>query len=137
MKKKFDIQLMGFITTFERLTGAHAKDIFYDKDKRLVFIVNHGEAGKAIGKKGSNINKLSYMIKKNIKIIEYNDDLIAFVKNIIEPLKADSYELEGEQLVIKSVSKTVKAALIGRDRANLKQLNAIVKRYFPIDVVVS
>ncbi len=127
---KYDLQLIGFITTFENLTRASVKDAFLDKHHQLVFVVKQGEAGKAIGKHGSMIRKVSYLLKKKIKIIEYNDNVIEFVKNAIDPLKA-SLEEDGDTIILHADSTQTKAMLIGRNRENLEQLNALVQRYFP------
>ena len=134
---KLDQRLIGFITLFENLTMAKIKDAFIDKKERVVFIVDEGEAGKAIGKNGSNIKRISKMIKKTIKIIEYSSDVIEFIKSIIDPIKADSYDLNDNTVIIKSKDLHIKAMLIGRDRRNLIELNELVKKYFNnIDVKV-
>ena len=127
---KLDQKLIGFITLFENLTRAKVKDAFFDQKDRVVFIVNEGDAGKAIGKYGSNIKRISNMIKKNIKIIEFNGNVIEFIKSIVDPIKADSYELKDNIVIIKSKDLHTKAVLIGRDRRNLIELNSLVKRYF-------
>ena len=67
IKIKFDIELMKFISLFEKITKINAKDCFKSGAK-LVFIVNPGYIGKAIGKGGVNIKKLESLFKKKIKI---------------------------------------------------------------------
>lgn len=127
---KLNQKLIGFITLFENLTGAKIKDAFIDKKERVVFIVNEGHAGKAIGKHGSNIKRISGMIKKNIKVIEFSDNVTEFIKSIIDPIKADSYDLNDNMVIINSKDLHIKAMLIGRDKRNLIELNELVKRYF-------
>jgi len=51
LSTKLDQKLIGYITVFENLTKARVKDIFLTEDQ-LVFIVQGGDAGKAIGRKG-------------------------------------------------------------------------------------
>jgi len=127
---KLDQRLIGFITLFENLTRAKVKDAFIDKKERVVFIVNEGDAGKAIGKNGSNIKRISKMIIKTIKIIEYSSDVVEFIKSIIDPIKADSYDMNNNIITINSKDLHIKAMLIGRDRRNLIELNELVKKYF-------
>ena len=66
---KLDKQTIGYINVFERHTGILVKDCFSD-DGKLIFIVNEGSIGKAIGKGGSNVRSLSKALKKAI-IIHY------------------------------------------------------------------
>ena len=80
VKIKFDIDLMKFISIFDKITKVHAKDCFKQGEK-LVFIVKKGKAGMPVGKKGMNIKTLEKILKKKIKIVEHSEDLIEFVKN--------------------------------------------------------
>ena len=70
MNTKLDIKAIGLITTFEKITRSHVKTVFFDKTNQIVFIVKEGEAGKAIGKGGSNIKRLSALMKKKVKAQE-------------------------------------------------------------------
>ena len=135
MMRKFDTRLIGFITTFENITNARVKDAFIEKDQ-LVFIVDEGDAGKAIGKRGAKIKMISRLLKKKIKIIEFNSDVKEFVKNIIDPLRADDIEVNENKVNVKSRDLRIKSLLIGRNRENLKNLNNTVKKYFNVEVVV-
>ena len=131
IKIKFDIDTMKFISLFEKITHVNAKDCFKQKE-RIVFIVNEGLAGKAVGKKGMNIKKLESLFKKKIKIVEYNPDLIRFVNNVIHPLKAKEIIENEDIIVITPVDSQTRGYLIGREAVNLRQFEEIVKRYFDI-----
>lgn len=133
---KLDIQLIGFVNTFERITKARVKDCFFDKNKNLVFLVKEGDLWKAVGKKGANVQKLSNMLKKKIRIIEFSDDVKKFVRNVIMPFKVDEIVEEDGKVVLKSKDSKVKGLIIGRDKKNLEELNSIVKKYFNVEVVV-
>ncbi|MEK6937307.1 MAG: NusA-like transcription termination signal-binding factor [Nanoarchaeota archaeon] len=127
---KLDITIIGYITTFENVTKTDVKECFYNKNKQLVFIVKEGQGRKAVGKKGLHIRKLERLIKKKIKIIEFNSKVEEFVKNIIFPLKSPEVKLEEDVLKVKTDSMQLKALLLGREKANLKELQEIVGRYF-------
>ncbi|MBW2996174.1 NusA-like transcription termination signal-binding factor [Candidatus Woesearchaeota archaeon] len=131
IKIKFDIDLMKFISLFEKITKVNAKDCFKQHEK-IVFIVPEGKAGIAVGKKGMNIKKLEGILKKKVKIVEYSDDLIEFVKNVIHPLGAKEItEDDGIVTIIPPDSQT-RGYLIGREAINLRGFEDIVKRYFDI-----
>lgn len=134
---KYDQELIGFINFFENLTRARVKDAFIDKDDRVVFIVNEGEMGKAIGKKGSNIKKVSNLLKKKVRVIEFSSDSVKFVKNAIYPIVAESVLKEGEEIIIKDNETSKKALLIGRDQRNLKALQELVGKYFKESVKIA
>ena len=65
--RKLDLRVIGFITSFENFTGAKVKDAFFDHNETLVFVVNTGEIGKAIGKNGSNIKHVGFKLKKRFQ----------------------------------------------------------------------
>src|SRR3989338_3431656 len=135
--EKYNLQTIGLISLFEKITRTHAKRLFIDKRSQLVFIVEEGQAGKAIGKAGMNIQKLQRLFKKRIKVIEFNQDPKEFVKNCIAPIEVDSMTLNEDKLTLSSNDTKTKGMLIGRERQNLKELNEVVKKFFKIEVLVA
>lgn len=134
-KITYDINLMKFISLFENITRAKVKDCI--SGDPLVFVVEPGEIGKAIGKKGSNIRRIEGLLRKRIKVVEFNEDEVIFVKNLISPLKPAEITKEDNIIVIKDPNTQTKAKIIGRDSKNLSNYKGIVSRYFPVkDIVV-
>ena len=131
IKIKFDIDIMKFISLFEKITHVNAKDCFKQENK-IVFIVNEGLAGKAVGKGGMNIKKLENLFKKKVKIVEYNPDLLEFVKNVIHPLSAREISEDEGVVTIIPVDSQTRGYLIGREAVNLRAFENVVKRYFEI-----
>lgn len=129
MKIKYDMNVMQFISMFESATGAQLHDCFM-QDERIVFVVKQGQIGRALGKGGMNIRKLEDYLKKKIRIIEFNEDVLQFVRNAVHPLKIEEIsEEEGIITIIPPDSKT-RGYLIGRGAANLRSTESVVKRYF-------
>jgi len=131
MKIKFDVNLMKTISLFEKITKARVKDCL-EQGNRLIVIVNKGEMAKAIGPKGANIRKLEGLFKKKLKIIEYTEELIEFVKNVIAPIKPSSIDEEEDVIIITPTDLKTRGLLIGRGAENLRGFEDIIKRYFPI-----
>ena len=131
LKIKFDIDIMQFISLFGKITKVNAKDCF-KSNKMLIFVVDTGKIGLAIGKGGMNIKKLEKMTKRKIKIIEYSDDLITFVSHVIAPLKAKDISFDEGVVVIVPIDSITRGYLIGREAVNLRGYEDIVKRYFEI-----
>jgi len=131
-KIKYDAEIMKLMALFESMTRAKLKDCILDE--RLLFIVEENEIGKAIGKKGSNIKRLENMLKKRIKVVEFSDDVIQFIKNLLYPLQTSGIENNDNIISIQADTKT-KSLIIGRDQKNLKNLISIVKRFFDIQEI--
>jgi transcription termination/antitermination protein NusA len=131
MKIKYDINLMKFMQLFENITHAKLKDCI--SNEQLIFIVQDGEIGKAIGKGGSNVRRLEELLKKKIKIVEFNSDIKQFIRNFILPLQVKDINQEENIITIEGPDTKTKGLLIGRERKNLENLKNIVKRYFEIE----
>ena len=127
---------MGLSSLMEKITRARVKDCFTDEEGTIYFVVASGELGKAIGKGASNVKHLQQELQRKIRIIEYNDNVVEFVKNIIYPLRVESITKEQQIIVIKETNKKAKSLLMGRQGKNLKLINRAVKRFFPHEIKV-
>jgi N utilization substance protein A len=119
---------------FESLTGAKLKDCIVVED-RVTFVVEKGNMGLAIGRHASNIRRIEGVLKKQIKIIEFDEDVRQFIRNYAYPLNMFEVTQNEKKVVIKGRDTKTKAMLIGRDRTNLKKMNEDVKRYFDIEEI--
>lgn len=131
----FDMKTIGFINMFEKLTHAAVKDCFSEGDS-LVFVVEHGQMGLAIGKAGVNIKKASSVFKKEIKVFEFNPEPVRFVQNLLFPLKPKEVVREDSVVVIKTSDTVEKGKVFGREKTNLKRIQQIVSKYFDVEVKV-
>jgi len=131
MKKVIDIKAMQYITLFEEVTRVTAKDCVL-RDDQIIFIVNMGDVGTAVGPKGLNVKKLEQKLKKKIKIIGYSDDLNDFIRSMVAPLQLE--EINENNGVVELTAKDLKTRglLIGRNASILRGYESIVQRFFPI-----
>jgi N utilization substance protein A len=134
MKIVIDSQAMQTITLFERMTHAEVKDCIMGEEQ-VIFIVNEGEAAKAIGKGGQHVRTLENKLKKRVKVVEFHPDLLHFVKNLVAPLKLSDAKFENEKVLLSAKDLKTRGMLIGRGASNLRQFESIVKRYFTIDEI--
>ncbi|MBW3003820.1 NusA-like transcription termination signal-binding factor [Candidatus Woesearchaeota archaeon] len=125
---------MKYISLFETITRAKVKDCF-ELGEKLVFVVQEGEIGKAIGKKAANVKKIEGMLKKRIRIIEFNPDLIRFINNVIYPVKAKNIEQDNSIITITSPDSHSRGLLIGKAAEILRNNEKIVQRYFEIEEI--
>ena len=77
----YDKEIIGYINTFENLAKIKIKDCYKSEDV-LIFIVDPIYMTRAIGKKGSNAKRLSGLLRKKIKVVEFDNDVTKFVKNL-------------------------------------------------------
>ncbi len=136
MKKIYDINLMGYINLFETITKVNVKDA-YIKENTIVFIVEENGLRRALGNNGCNVKKLVELIKKKVKLIEFNSKVEKFIKNFIYPIQTESIEKEDEIVKISVGGAKTKGLLIGRDGRNLKEMKDIISRFFKVkDIVI-
>ena len=133
-KIKYDLNLMKFISLFESLTHAGVKDCI-DNGEQLIFIVNENDVGKAVGKNGANVKRISSMLNKPIKVVEFSPDVLQFVRNFVHPLQIKDVKEENGVVLVEGVDTKTKGQIIGRDRKNLDNLTNVVKRHFSIDEI--
>lgn len=131
-----DQETFGLSSLMERITGTWVKDCFKDDEGVIYFIVAPGFLGKAVGKKGTNAKRVQQELGRRIRIIEFADDPVSFVRNIIHPLTADEITEEENNVLIKDASKKTRSLLIGRGGKNLQLINRAVKRFFNKEVKV-
>ncbi|MBU0536307.1 MAG: NusA-like transcription termination signal-binding factor [Nanoarchaeota archaeon] len=135
MKKiKYDISLMKFMSLFENITHARVKDCFIDeKLNSLVFIVQPGEIGKALGKNAVNIRILESKLNKKVRVIEFNPEKLEFIRNMVMPLRVnDVTEDEDGIITLIGPDTKTKGLLIGRNAQNLRNLESNLRRYFDV-----
>lgn len=126
---KYDLELIQHVNLFEKKTHAMVKDCFFENGL-LVFVVMPGQAKKAVGKNGVNVKKLSSMTNKKIKIVEFSDNPINFIRSFISPIESENIKLEENVIIIQSNSTKDKGILIGRNSKKLSDLKKITKKYY-------
>jgi len=90
---------------------------------------------KAIGKQGINVKKLNQILRKKIKIIASPsgiEDAKRFIENIVEPVTFRNLEIKDDEIILTAGSRS-KAALIGRNKRRLLEMQGIVSDYFKRD----
>jgi len=130
-KIKYDFNLMNYIKLFEDLTRAKLKDCI--SNEQLIFVVEEGEIGRAIGKNGSNVKRLEGILNKKIKVVEFSNDVKQFIRNFIMPLSVKDVNEENSIISIVGPDTKTKGMLIGRESKNLNNLKSVVGRYFKIE----
>ena len=129
MKTVYDVEHLKLMKLFEDVTRARVKDCFDNKEK-LVFVVEEGELMKALGKDRMNIKKFEEKLNRNIKIVEFNPDLLIFIKNLMYPLRMLEIINDDGVVTIKGSDTKTKGLMIGARAQNLRNYEEITKKYF-------
>jgi len=123
---------MRLISQFETLTGASSRDcVVDDRNQRLIFVVNPGQMGLAIGKKGAAIKKASDAMGKKIEVVEYSPNPEQFIKNCFLPAQVTKIEFEGEpeeQTVQVQVRDEDRGIAIGKEGKNIFKAKRLAQR---------
>ena len=132
---------MRKISLFQNITKVTPRDCIDDeKQDRLIFVVNEGKMGLAIGKNGSNIKSLQNLLKRNIELVEYFNDPIKFLKNLLNAKLINevkiSTRVDGSPQAIVLVNPNNKGLVVGRAGRNAEKARLLAKRYFDIPSVV-
>lgn len=131
---------MRMIAQFENLTGAGARDcVVDDKFGRILFVINPGEMGLAIGKKGASIKKASDTFGKKVEVVEYNPDKIQFIHNCFLPVQVMTVTFEededGGEVAYVEVHDDDRGLAIGKEGRNIIKAKKLAFRQFDINNV--
>jgi len=138
---KLTSEELKLIALFQKITRASARDVIDDERmNRLIFVVNEGKMGLAIGKGGSNIKNLQNILKRDIELVEYAPEPEAFLKKILNPKFILSVEfserLDGTTQAEIIVNAEKKGVVVGREGRHAQKARLLAKRYFNISKVL-
>jgi N utilization substance protein A len=137
-KIKLTSEELGLISLFQRISGATSKDCIIDnKMNRVIFVVNKGEMGLAIGRGGHAIKTVEKLIGKPVELVEYSEDPKEFLSNAINIKRINDVrlteKLDGTKIGVIVVDQKDKGAAVGRGGKNAEKVRLLAKRYFQIE----
>ncbi len=138
---KLTTDQMRMMSLFQNVTGATARDCVEDeKQDRVIFVVNEGKMGLAIGKGGVQIKNLQNIVKRNVELVEYSDDPTKFLKNMLNSKLITEIKMnkraDGTTQAIVIVDSKKKGIVVGREGRNAEKARLLAKRYFEISSVL-
>ncbi len=138
---KLSTDQMRLMSLFQNVTGATARDCVEDeKQDRVIFVVNTGKMGLAIGKGGMHIKSLQNIVKKNVELVEFDDDPAKFLSNLLNSKLISEVKIneraDGTKQAIVMVDPRKKGIVVGRDGRNAEKARLLAKRYFDISSVL-
>ena len=132
---------LRLMSLFQSITSATARDCIVDeKMDRVIFVVNKGQMGLAIGKGGMTIKQLQNVIAKKIELVEFSDDPAEFIRNMLNADMINEVKLsdrsDGSKQAVVVVDQKKKGAVVGREGRNAEKARLLAKRYFQITNVL-
>ena len=130
MVNTIDMQEIRYLNLFERIMKVRTRFCFR-YNEMIVFCVPRPLLSKAIGEGGKNIRKMGEILGKRIKIVAAPQgirDAESFISAIISPVTFRGIGINDNEVVVSGGSN--KAALIGRNKRRLLEMQKIVKGFF-------
>lgn len=127
-------ETVQYINLASKYTGASIRDCLVEDD-RVVFIVEKGHLGIAIGSKAKNLERLRALLKKSVKFVEFDEDKTRFVQNLCKPYnvtKVSFEENDGESVARIEVNPRDKSKLIGKGGRNINMIRKMAQRHHQI-----
>ena len=133
MTKTIDMREMRHLNLFEKITRIHTRFCFNYNDY-IFFCVPHGLISRAVGENGKNVRQIHEILGKRIKIISQPQgqgisDIQMFVKQVVSPVTFKDIIVSNNEIIITAGSQS-KAALIGRNKRRLLEMQKIIKDFF-------
>ena len=141
MEIKLTSDELRLISLFSSVTSATARDcIVDDKMDRVIFVVNKGQMGLAIGKGGATIKQLQNVVAKKVELVEFSDDAAEFIRNMLNADMVSDVRIsersDGSKQAVVTVDQRKKGAVVGREGRNAEKARLLAKRYFQITNVL-
>lgn len=136
MSRTLDMQFIRYMNLFEKISRVRAKHCF-SYNNSIIFVIPSRFIPLAIGQNNSNLQKLSKILLKRIRIVPQPraktlKEIKYFIETIISPVKFNELELKDQEAII-TAGMEDKARLIGRERIREKELKDILGQYFGIE----
>lgn len=137
MEIKLTSDELRLMSLFLSVTSATARDCILDeKMDRVIFVVDKGQMGLAIGKGGSTIKQLQNVVAKKIELVEFSNDAAEFIRNMLNAEMVNDVRIsdrsDGSKQAVVTVDQKKKGAVVGREGRNAEKARLLAKRYFQI-----
>jgi len=135
MIRKLDMQFIRYMNLFQKVARVNAQHCF-TYNNMLIFAVPRPAVTKAIGRDNSNLERLSKILHKRIRIVaqpstKTPEEIKTFVTTVTSPIEFNNIEVKNNEVTI-SAGREGKARLIGRQRIRQRELAEILEQYFGV-----
>lgn len=132
-----DMQTMRYINLLDRTSRVKTTKCF-SYNNSIIFAVPRAMISRALGPDASNIRIIQDQLGKRVRVVVEPSgvsDAERFVKDIVSPVKFKSLEVKEGEFILNAGSQS-KAALIGRNKRRLEELDRIVQDMFGMSLKI-
>jgi len=131
--KTINMKELMYLNLFEKITKVRTRYSFKYNEK-IFFCVPKRFLKQAVGEDAKNIKKINKITGKRIRVIPQpnpnsKQEIKEFIKRIVNPIEFSEIEIEEKDIKI-TAGRMNKAALIGKNKRRLNEMNTITKDYF-------
>ena len=131
MVNTIDMQDMRYLNLFRKITHISTRFCFR-YNEAIVFCVPKSLIHKALGEEGRNVKKLNHILGKKIKVIAKprgTRDAKSFIQALVSPVRFKNLAVNDDEIILTAGNQS-KAALIGRNKRRLLEMQKIVSDFF-------
>lgn len=131
MSGTIDMQDMRYLNLFAKVTRVDTRHVIKYNDM-LIFCVPKELISKAVGERGSNIRRMSEILGRRIKVVPLPqgiEHVKQFIQAIVSPVEFKGLEIKDNEIILNSGPRS-KAALLGRNKRRLLEMQKIIKDFF-------
>ena len=127
---------LSLMNSFQSVAGVQAVDVL-NEEQRLVFVVEKGALGKALGREAGNLERLRKAFGKNVEVVEGAGDWQGFLQNLFRGISFEKVDFseDGKKRLHLTVVPDQKARAIGRGGEKINRARALLKRHYGFEEV--
>ena len=125
------MQDMRYLNLFGRVTKISTRYVIKYNEK-IIFCVPKSLISKAIGPEARNIKRIGEILGRRIKVIPTPTGIQhvrEFIQAIVNPVEFKDLEIKEDEIILTAGSRS-KAALLGRNKRRLHEMQKIIKDFF-------
>ncbi len=129
-----NMQDMRYLNLFGRIAGVSTRHVL-KYNEGLVFCVPKAMISRALGPNARNLKQVSEILGKRIKVVPIPggiEHVKHFIEAIVSPVTFKELEVKDNQITL-TAGKQSKAALLGRGKRRLMEMQNIIKDFFGMD----
>lgn len=134
MINTIDMKDMMHLKLFSKITRIDTHFCF-DYNETIFFCVPKPLLSRAIGEGAKNVRRINEIIHKKVRILANPrgvEDAKKFIEAIVKPVTFKEIQITENEIILNAGSQS-KAALIGRNKRRLLEMQQIVADYFKRD----